>query len=212
MEEKTGKAAKLIWLTLASVFSISLILLVSAVVFSIAAVFQASEKLENISEITIPEPEKEKSSYIYSLNSLTGEYDIIYKATPYTGNVCIETDIDTLPDGYDTMLSDSLNLSEGQKQQMTIARAMIKEAPLLILDEATSSVDTRTELVIQKAMDNLTEGKTSFVIAHRLSTVRNADVIMVMENGRIIERGNHEQLIAEKGRYYQLYNGAFELE
>ena len=89
MEEKTGKAAKLIWLTLASVFSISLILLVSAVVFSIAAVFQASEKLENISEITIPEPEKEKSSYIYSLNSLTGEYDIIYKATPYTGNVCI---------------------------------------------------------------------------------------------------------------------------
>ena len=98
MEEKTGKAAKLIWLTLASVFSISLILLVSAVVFSIAAVFQASEKLENISEITIPEPEKEKSSYIYSLNSLTGEYDIIYKATPYTGNVCIETDIDTLPD------------------------------------------------------------------------------------------------------------------
>ena len=98
MEEKTGKAAKLIWLTLASVFSISLILLVSAVVFSIAAVFQASEKLENISEITIPEPEKEKSSYIYSLNPLTGEYDIIYKATPYTGNVCIETDIDTLPD------------------------------------------------------------------------------------------------------------------
>ena len=117
--------------------------------------------------------------------------------------------IATLPDGYDTMLSDSLNLSEGQKQQMTIARAMIKEAPLLILDEATSSVDTRTELVIQKAMDNLTEGKTSFVIAHRLSTIKNADVILVMKDGDIIEQGNHIELLEKNGFYADLYNSQF---
>ena len=107
------------------------------------------------------------------------------------------------------MLSDSLNLSEGQKQQMTIARAMIKEAPLLILDEATSSVDTRTELVIQKAMDNLTEGKTSFVIAHRLSTIKNADVILVMKDGDIIEQGNHIELLEKNGFYADLYNSQF---
>lgn len=117
--------------------------------------------------------------------------------------------IATLPDGYDTMLSDSLNLSEGQKQQLTIARAMIKEAPLLILDEATSSVDTRTELVIQKAMDNLTEGKTSFVIAHRLSTIKNADVILVMKDGDIIEQGNHIELLEKNGFYADLYNSQF---
>ncbi|MDD6825666.1 MAG: ABC transporter ATP-binding protein [Oscillospiraceae bacterium] len=117
--------------------------------------------------------------------------------------------IATLPDGYDTMLSESLNLSEGQKQQLTIARAMIKEAPLLILDEATSSVDTRTELVIQKAMDNLTEGKTSFVIAHRLSTIKNADVILVMKDGDIIEQGNHSELLEKNGFYADLYNSQF---
>lgn len=117
--------------------------------------------------------------------------------------------IATLPEGYDTKLSDSLNLSEGQKQQLTIARAMIKDAPLLILDEATSSVDTRTEVVIQEAMDKLTEGRTSFVIAHRLSTIRNADVILVMKDGDIIEQGNHNELLAQNGFYAELYNSQF---
>lgn len=118
--------------------------------------------------------------------------------------------IETLPRGYDTVLDESLNLSEGQKQQLTIARAMIKNSPLLILDEATSSVDTRTELVIQKAMDELTVGRTSFVIAHRLSTVRNADVILVVNNGNIVEQGNHETLLARGGFYAELYNSQFE--
>ncbi|MCQ2465347.1 MAG: ABC transporter ATP-binding protein/permease [Oscillospiraceae bacterium] len=117
--------------------------------------------------------------------------------------------IATLPDSYDTLLSDSLNLSEGQKQQLTIARAMIKDAPLLILDEATSSVDTRTELVIQEAMDKLTEGRTSFVIAHRLSTIKNADIILVMKDGDIIEQGNHSELLEKKGFYADLYNSQF---
>lgn len=117
--------------------------------------------------------------------------------------------IQTMPQGYDTKLDESLNLSEGQKQQLTIARAMVKDAPLLILDEATSSVDTRTELVIQQAMDKLTEGRTSFVIAHRLSTVRNADVILVMRDGDIVEQGNHDVLLAKNGFYAELYNSQF---
>lgn len=117
--------------------------------------------------------------------------------------------IETLSKGYDTMISDNLNLSEGQKQQLTIARAMIKDAPLLILDEATSSVDTRTEIVIQEAMDRLTKGRTSFVIAHRLSTIRNADIILVMRDGDIIEQGNHEELLEQNGFYAELYNSQF---
>lgn len=117
--------------------------------------------------------------------------------------------ISTLPNGYDTILNEALNLSDGQKQQLTIARAMIKDAPMLILDEATSSIDTRTELVIQKAMDKLTVGRTSFVIAHRLSTIKNADVILVMKDGDIIEQGNHEKLIADGGFYSELYNSQF---
>lgn len=117
--------------------------------------------------------------------------------------------IDALPERYNTVLSDALNLSEGQKQQLTIARAMVKDAPLLILDEATSSVDTRTELVIQNAMDRLTKGRTSFVIAHRLSTIRNADVILVMKDGDIIEQGNHEELLRKNGFYAELYNSQF---
>jgi len=118
-----------------------------------------------------------------------------------------------LPQGYDTMLAgDGANLSQGQRQLLAIARAAVADPPVLILDEATSSIDTRTERLIQSGMDKLMEGRTVFVIAHRLSTVRNADAIMVIENGEIIERGNHDQLIAQRGRYYQLYTGMFELE
>ncbi|MEQ6353666.1 ABC transporter ATP-binding protein [Lysinibacillus sp. M3] len=118
--------------------------------------------------------------------------------------------IRTLPKGYDTILNDKTSLSVGQKQLITIARAMVKKSPLLILDEATSSVDTRTEALIQEAMDKLMVGRTSFVIAHRLSTIKNADLILVMKDGDIIESGNHEELIAEKGFYADLYNSQFE--
>ena len=115
----------------------------------------------------------------------------------------------TLSDGYDTVLDDTVTLSVGQKQLLTIARALLKDAPLLILDEATSSVDTRTEELIQKAMDRLMEGRTSFVIAHRLSTIRNADLILVMKDGNIIEQGNHDELMAQAGFYADLYNSQF---
>ena len=113
-----------------------------------------------------------------------------------------------LPDGYQTMLTgDGANLSQGQRQLLAIARAAVADPPVLILDEATSSIDTRTEKLVQEGMDRLMKGRTTFVIAHRLSTVRNSDCIMVLEQGRIIERGTHDQLIEEKGRYYQLYTG-----
>ena len=118
-----------------------------------------------------------------------------------------------LPDGYQTMLKgDGANLSQGQRQLLAIARAMVSQCPVIILDEATSSIDTRTEKLIEQGMDKLMEGRTVFVIAHRLSTVRNSHAIMVLDHGEIIERGNHEQLIEQKGKYYQLYTGAFELE
>ena len=116
----------------------------------------------------------------------------------------------TLPEGYDTVMSDKANLSAGQKQLVTIARAMVENAPMLILDEATSSVDTRTEVLIQRAMDKLTEGRTSFIIAQRLSTIKNADLILVMKDGDIIESGTHEELLAKKGFYADLYNSQFE--
>lgn len=124
--------------------------------------------------------------------------------------VGIDHFIRTLPHGYDTILDDNTNLSAGQKQLITIARAMVKNAPLLILDEATSSVDTRTEILIQEAMDKLTVGKTSFVIAHRLSTIKNADIILVMKDGDIIESGNHNELLIANGFYAELYNSQFE--
>ena len=118
-----------------------------------------------------------------------------------------------LPKGYNTVLEgDGSGLSQGQRQLISIARAAVADPPVMILDEATSSIDTRTESIVQRGMDNLMHGRTVFVIAHRLSTVQNSDVIMVMENGRIIERGDHNRLMAEKGKYYQLYMGAFELE
>ena len=118
-----------------------------------------------------------------------------------------------LPDGYDTMLEgDGANLSQGQRQLLNIARAAVSKAPILILDEATSSVDTRTEKHIEHGMDRLMADRTTFVIAHRLSTVRNANAIMVLEHGQIIERGDHEDLLAQKGRYFELYTGMKELE
>lgn len=118
-----------------------------------------------------------------------------------------------LDHGYQTMITGSgTSLSQGQKQLLSIARAAVANPPVLILDEATSSIDTHTERIVQDGMDKLMQGRTVFVIAHRLSTIQNSDAIMVLENGRIIERGSHDDLIQQKGTYYQLYTGAFELE
>ena len=147
-----------------------------------------------------------RDNIIYSKQDVTEEE--IIKACKTVG---LHHFIKTLPNGYDTILNDKASLSEGQKQLITIARAMIQNAPLLILDEATSSVDTRTERLVQSAMDQLTVGKTSFVIAHRLSTIKNADLILVMKDGNIIESGNHEELLAEKGFYAELYSSQFEV-
>lgn len=146
-----------------------------------------------------------KDNVRYSREDVTDEQII---------NACVECGIDhfvkTLPNGYDTILDDNTNISAGQKQLLTIARAMVENAPMLILDEATSSVDTRTEILIQNSMDKLTENRTSFVIAHRLSTIKNADIILVMKDGDIIEMGNHEELLAKNGFYAELYNSQFE--
>lgn len=146
-----------------------------------------------------------RENIVYSKKDVSDEE--VVKACKAVG---IDHFIRTLPKGYDTVLDDKANLSAGQKQLITIARAMVENAPLLILDEATSSVDTRTEAVIQEAMDKLTVGRTSFVIAHRLSTIKNSDLILVMKDGDIIESGNHEELLAKKGFYADLYNSQFE--
>ena len=143
------------------------------------------------------------------MKALSETISFITKRVEASKAVGIHHFIMTLPDAYDTVLDDTVTLSVGQKQLLTIARALLKDAPLLILDEATSSVDTRTEELIQKAMDRLMEGRTSFVIAHRLSTIRNADLILVMKDGNIIEQGNHEELIAQGGFYADLYNSQF---
>lgn len=146
-----------------------------------------------------------RENIVYSRHGVTDE-----EVVDACKSVGLHHFIKTLPKGYDTILDDKANLSAGQKQLITIARAMIDNKPLLILDEATSSVDTRTEVLIQHAMDKLTVGKTSFVIAHRLSTIKNADLILVMKDGDIIESGNHEELLSKNGFYAELYNSQFE--
>jgi len=147
-----------------------------------------------------------KENIAYNKQGITDES--IKKACKAVG---IDHFIRTLPKGYDTVLNEKTSLSVGQRQLLTIARAMVVDAPLLILDEATSSVDTRTEVLIQQAMDKLMIGRTSFVIAHRLSTIKNADVILVMKDGDIIENGNHEELLLQGGFYADLYNSQFEI-
>ena len=146
-----------------------------------------------------------KDNIIYNSNDIS-----LKEVKDACKKVGLDHFIKTLPKGYDTMLGDVESLSQGQKQLLTIARGMIENAPFLILDEATSSVDTRTEELVQKAMDKLTEGRTSFIIAHRLSTIKNADVIVVMKDGNIVETGNHDELIKKNGFYAELYNSQFE--
>lgn len=177
----------------------------------------------NINKIKKPDLRRSLGVVLQDVNLFTGTVmdNIRYGRLDATDEDCIKAAklanadrfIRMLPNGYDTVLSgDGSGLSQGQRQLISIARAAVADPPVMILDEATSSIDTRTEAIVQKGMDALMKGRTVFVIAHRLSTVKNADVIMVLDKGRIIERGNHEKLIAEKGTYYQLYTGAFELE
>ena len=147
-----------------------------------------------------------KKNIVYNCENVS-EYDV----REVCRTVGLDHFIKTLPDGYDSLLSDNDSVSAGQRQLLTIARGMIQNTPFLILDEATSNVDTRTEELVQKAMDKLAEGRTSFIIAHRLSTIKNADLILVMKNGNIIEQGNHEELMRKNGFYAELYNSQFEL-
>ena len=177
----------------------------------------------NINKIKKPDLRRSLGVVLQDTNLFTGTVmeNIRYGKLDATDEECIQAArlanahdfITRLPEGYDTMLTgNGARLSQGQRQLIAIARAAVADPPVMILDEATSSIDTRTEALVQKGMDALMKGRTTFVIAHRLSTVRNSDCIMVLDHGRIIERGTHDDLIAEKGTYYQLYTGAFELE
>ncbi|MEE8816323.1 MAG: ABC transporter ATP-binding protein [Lachnospiraceae bacterium] len=177
----------------------------------------------NINKIRKPDLRRSLGVVLQDVNLFTGTVidNIRYGKLDATDEECIaaaklanaDAFITRLPDGYQTMLTgNGSQLSQGQRQLISIARAAVADPPVMILDEATSSIDTRTEALVQQGMDNLMKGRTVFVIAHRLSTVRNADAIMVLDHGRIIERGSHDELIAKKGMYYQLYTGAFELE
>ncbi len=177
----------------------------------------------NINKIKKADLRRSLGIVLQETNLFTGTVmdNIRYGRLDATDEECIEAAklagaddfVTRLPEGYETMLTgNGANLSQGQRQLIAIARAAVADPPVMILDEATSSIDTRTEAIVQRGMDALMKGRTVFVIAHRLSTVRNSDVIMVLDHGRIIERGDHEKLIAEKGTYYRLYTGAFELE
>lgn len=177
----------------------------------------------NINKIKKADLRRSLGIVLQDVNLFTGTVmdNIRYGKLDATDEECIEAAklanadgfIRMLPEGYNTVISgDGNGLSQGQRQLISIARAAVADPPVMILDEATSSIDTRTESIVQKGMDSLMKGRTVFVIAHRLSTIKNSDVIMVLENGHIIERGSHDKLINEKGKYYQLYTGAFELE
>jgi ATP-binding cassette subfamily B protein len=177
----------------------------------------------NITKIKKPDLRRSLGMVLQDTHLFTGTVmdNIRYGRLDATDDECIEAAklvsaddfIRRLPDGYNTLLTgNGASLSQGQRQLISIARAAVANPPVMILDEATSSIDTRTEALVQQGMDNLMRGRTVFVIAHRLSTVRNADVIMVLDHGRIIERGNHAALLEKKGTYYQLYTGAFELD
>ena len=174
----------------------------------------------NINKIKKPDLRRSLGMVLQDTHLFTGTVmdNIRYGKLDATNEECIAAAklanadgfIRRLPDGYQTVLTgDGSNLSQGQRQLLAIARAAVADPPVLILDEATSSIDTRTEELVQAGMDALMKGRTTFVIAHRLSTIKNSDCIMVMEQGRIIERGSHDELIAAKGRYYQLYTGNF---
>ena len=177
----------------------------------------------NINKIKKPDLRRSLGVVLQDVNLFTGTVmdNIRYGRLDATDEECIaaarlagaDDFVRRLPDGYETMLRDNgTNLSQGQRQLLSIARAAVADPPVMVLDEATSSIDTRTEAIVQRGMDALMTGRTTFVIAHRLSTVRNSDVIIVLDHGRIIERGTHDELITKKGTYYQLYTGAFELE